>query len=190
MVPALFISPAAKGTQYTAAYHRPEAWLAHERIRRFDTRTGKRLAGDTEESIYQLFGLSYIPPEQRTGGNELVRRALTKRYQNNFTIQNRVQLIRGGSGYFELLLRLIADATDSIHLQTYIFEDDETGNRVAAALKDAAGRKVSVYLMADGYASRKLPGFLHPGVKGCRHPCPLFEPVFRSNDFYFGRRVP
>ncbi|HQR02186.1 MAG TPA: nucleotidyltransferase domain-containing protein, partial [Ferruginibacter sp.] len=39
----------------------------------FDTRTGKRLAGDTEESIYQLFGLSYIPPEQRTGGNELVK---------------------------------------------------------------------------------------------------------------------
>ena len=49
-------------------------------------------------------------------------------------------MIRGGSGYFELLLRLIADATDSIHLQTYIFEDDETGTRVAAALKDAAGR--------------------------------------------------
>lgn len=39
----------------------------------FDSRTGKRLAGETEESIYQLFGLSYIPPEQRTGGNELIK---------------------------------------------------------------------------------------------------------------------
>ncbi len=100
-----------------------------------------------------------------------------------------MQLIRGGSGYFELLLRLIADATDSIHLQTYIFEDDETGTRVAAALKDAAGRKVSVYLMADGYASRKLPGSFIQELKDAGIHVRFFEPVFRSNDFYFGRRM-
>jgi len=42
----------------------------------FDVRTGRRLAGETEAGIYQLFGLSYIPPEQRTGGNELTMAGL------------------------------------------------------------------------------------------------------------------
>lgn len=37
----------------------------------FDNKTGKKLAGETEEGIYKLFGLSYIPPEKRVGANEL-----------------------------------------------------------------------------------------------------------------------
>ncbi|HNF03677.1 MAG TPA: phospholipase D-like domain-containing protein, partial [Ferruginibacter sp.] len=90
-----------------------------------------------------------------------------------------MQLIRGGSGYFELLLRLIAGAKDSIHLQTYIFEDDETGTRVATALKEAAGRKVSVYLMADGYASQKLPGSFTQELRNAGIHVRFFEPVFR-----------
>jgi DNA polymerase (family X) len=36
----------------------------------FDMVTGKRLAGETEEGIYKLFGLSYIPPEKRVGKDE------------------------------------------------------------------------------------------------------------------------
>lgn len=37
----------------------------------FDIKTGKRLAGRTEEEIYRLFRLPFIPPEQRLGGREL-----------------------------------------------------------------------------------------------------------------------
>ncbi|MBI5858585.1 MAG: hypothetical protein HZB42_13175 [Sphingobacteriales bacterium] len=37
----------------------------------FDVKTGKRLAGKTEEDIYSLFGLKYIPPEKRLGKDEL-----------------------------------------------------------------------------------------------------------------------
>lgn len=37
----------------------------------FDEKTGKRLAGRTEEEIYALFGLNYIPPEKRIGKDEL-----------------------------------------------------------------------------------------------------------------------
>lgn len=44
----------------------------------FDIKTGKRLAGETEQGIYKLFGLSYIPPEKRLGGNELENAVLKK----------------------------------------------------------------------------------------------------------------
>lgn len=36
----------------------------------FDTKTNKRLAGETEEGIYQLLGLPFIPPEKRLGKDE------------------------------------------------------------------------------------------------------------------------
>ena len=36
----------------------------------FDERTGKRLAGRTEEEIYNLFGFRYISPEKRIGEDE------------------------------------------------------------------------------------------------------------------------
>ena len=37
----------------------------------FDIASGKRMAGETEEGIYALFGLPLIPPEQRLGKHEL-----------------------------------------------------------------------------------------------------------------------
>lgn len=37
----------------------------------FENKTGKRLAGETEQSIYSLFGYRYIPPEKRQGEDEL-----------------------------------------------------------------------------------------------------------------------
>ena len=58
-----------------------------------------------------------------------------------YSSHNRVQLIRGGSEYFSLLLELIDKAQQSIHLQTYIFEEDETGKQVATALIKAAQKE-------------------------------------------------
>ena len=51
-----------------------------------------------------------------------------------YTSRNRVALIRGGRPYFKLLHELIDKATQSIHLQFYIFLDDDTGNAVIRSL--------------------------------------------------------
>ena len=109
--------------------------------------------------------------------------------QDKFSIQNKVKLIRGGAAYFKILLELINNATESIHIQTYIYDDDETGRQVADALKLAAGRNVEVYLMADGYASQRLSQAFIDELKTVRIHFRFFEPVFRSRDFYFGRRM-
>lgn len=39
----------------------------------FDLQSGKRLAGETEEQIYALFGLRFIPPEKRSGTTEFAK---------------------------------------------------------------------------------------------------------------------
>ncbi len=75
---------------------------------------------------------------------------------NDYSL-NHVKFLHGGKEFFNLLVKLIDNATDSIHLQTYIFNDDTTGNRVADALIRAAGRKVHIYMLLDGYASQGLP---------------------------------
>ena len=102
---------------------------------------------------------------------------------------NKVQLVQGGKPYFDLLLQLIASASESIHLQTYIYDDDETGQMVAAALKQAVARNVKVYVMADGYASQGLSQVFVDDLKNSGIQFRFFEPVFRSKHFYFGRRM-
>jgi cardiolipin synthase len=102
---------------------------------------------------------------------------------------NKVKLIQGGREYFELLLHLINTATESIHLQTYIYDDDETGKQVAEALKAAVKRNVGVYLLTDGYASQVMSQKFIDDLKGSGVHFRFFEPIFRSNYFYFGRRM-
>ncbi len=102
---------------------------------------------------------------------------------------NKAVLINGGTAYFELLLRLIEEATESIHLQTYILKNDETGILVTDALKNAAKRKVSVYLLADGYASQDLPVSFIESLQEAGINFRFFEPLFKNRNFYFGRRM-
>src|SRR5688500_18415538 len=113
-----------------------------------------------------------------------------KRKQDaSYSLRNKNKLVPGGSSYFEVLLELIASAQDTIHLQTYIYIDDQTGRLVADGLIAAAGRGVAVYLLADGYASRKMsPAFIAMLKDGGVH-FRFFEPLFRGNHFYFGRRL-
>ena len=73
-----------------------------------------------------------------------------------YTHHNKVRLVHGGNDYFTTLIQMIDEARSVIHLQTYIFEGDETGLMVSEALMRAARRKVQVYILLDGYASQDL----------------------------------
>ena len=115
--------------------------------------------------------------------------AKSHKISNEYTSINEVKLLRAGRGYFNTLIELIQQAEDTIHIQVYTYNDDETGREVAEALMDAARRKVKVYLMTDGYASRGMPAaFIHQLQNAGIH-FRFFEPVFRSKYFYFGRRM-
>lgn len=106
-----------------------------------------------------------------------------------YSSHNQVELVRGGRDFFSLLYRLLGEAKHSIHLQIYIFEDDETGVEVATALMKAAQRGVKVYLLLDGYASQYLPDEFIEQLKQSGIQFRWFEPLFRSRHFYFGRRL-
>ena len=106
-----------------------------------------------------------------------------------FSIQNRVELIHGGREYFERLNQLIEGAKESIHLQTYILSEDETGIKVAESLIRAAGRKVQVNLVVDGYASQALSSGFISKLEAAGILFRFFEPIWRTKYYYFGRRL-
>lgn len=71
-----------------------------------------------------------------------------------FFAGNRIELLEGGVQYFPALLAAIEAARCEILLETYIFADDPTGRRVAAALAAAASRGVAVRVLVDGFGAR------------------------------------
>ena len=79
-----------------------------------------------------------------------------KKKSNNYTCLNKVMLVKGGKPFFDLLLQMIKSAKETIHLQVYIYIDDDTGKEVADALIAAVKREVKVYLLVDGYASKDM----------------------------------
>ena len=102
---------------------------------------------------------------------------------------NEAKLIRGGREYFDLLEKMILSAKRSIYFQVYIFEEDDTGKRIADALIIASQRGVKVYLLVDGYASKNLSTNFIDNLTGAGINFRRFEPILKSKNFYFGRRL-
>lgn len=111
------------------------------------------------------------------------------RKKQGYTVHNRVRLVHGGGEYFREMQRMIDDARHSLHLQTYIYEDDLTGGRITEALVRAAGRGVRVFVLLDGYASRSLSKDTVARFESAGVHFRYFEPLFRSRSHYVGRRM-
>ncbi len=77
---------------------------------------------------------------------------------NAYQPADSIALVLSGEDYFTRLVHLLDQAQETVHLQTYIYVDDDTGRMIANALKRAAQRGVQVWVMADGYGSKELPG--------------------------------
>ena len=75
----------------------------------------------------------------------------------NFIAGNHIQLLRNGAEYFPALLLAIENASHTIYLQTYIYEVDSVGIKIGEALKKAAQRGVSVYVLLDGFGCKDMP---------------------------------
>ena len=114
--------------------------------------------------------------------------SLRKKAKNTY-LPNKVKLLNGGTEYFSALTGLIDSAVVSMHLQTYIFSDDDTGRMVAEHLAAAAKRGVKVFLLADGYASQRLSRETIILLRDAGVHFRLFEPIFKSTKFYVGRRL-
>ena len=60
-----------------------------------------------------------------------------------------MEWIRSSQKYFNRLIDFIDASQYEIHIQTYIFDSDQTGNLVAEALIRAVSRNVKVFLLVS-----------------------------------------
>ena len=75
---------------------------------------------------------------------------------SEFLDGNAITLLENGGDFFPALQQAIDAATKEVFLETYIFENDETGSAIAAALRRAALRGVAVRLLVDGFGGRQF----------------------------------
>ena len=96
-------------------------------------------------------GRSYAP---EVGSAEFNLR-LDSLTQSSVREGNRSQLLFDGVESFEARKRLILSATDSVYLQTFIFDDDATGWETARLLAQRAQEGLDVRVIFDGFGSNR-----------------------------------
>ena len=75
----------------------------------------------------------------------------------SYTEGNRLTLLQNGADFFPALEAAIDQASSHVYLESYIYADDETGKRIAAALVRAAQRGVATHLIIDGFGAQDYP---------------------------------
>jgi cardiolipin synthase len=100
-----------------------------------------------------------------------------------FFTGNRVTLLHNGAEYFPELEKAIKNAALEIFLEAYIFENDNTGRRIAEALQHAAQRGITVHLLLDGFGSKSLPQEMLAGMIEAGIQVLLFRPEVLSFKF-------
>jgi len=107
--------------------------------------------------------------------------------QSSLERGNRMQLLENGDGFFPLLLRDVAAARQSIHIESYIWWKGAICDEVAAALAAKARQGVEVRLLVDASGGRKMDRKLRDQMlaAGCQvrafHP-PRFSNLGRLNN--------
>jgi cardiolipin synthase len=103
----------------------------------------------------------------------------------DFTSNNSVELILNDSNFISTVIDIINTAKESIHLQTYIFEVDETTEPLILALNNKAAEGIIITIVLDNFGSIDFPiSRLHPKVK-----FHFFSPIINKGFLSLTRRL-
>ncbi len=105
------------------------------------------------------------------------------------TVSPAIRLVQSGEEFFTALEKLIDTADEVLHLQTYRLADDATGQKILLALKKAAEKGVSIYLLLDAYGSGSLSDGFIAKIKAAGIHLRFFSPLFSFKGWFFGRRL-
>lgn len=90
---------------------------------------------------------------------------LLKDSMSPLTAKNSVKLLINGEQKFPEVLQAIKNAKHHIHIEYYIYEDDEIGKAIETALIDKAKAGVTVRFIYDDFGSRDIRKKLVPRMK-------------------------
>lgn len=102
---------------------------------------------------------------------------------------HQVTLLRSGEEFFSAVESIIDGAKNYIHFQSYILDEDETGNRMVNALVRAAGRGVRTYLLLDAYGTKYLSDELVKKIEDSGILFRFFSPTFITKGYQLSLRL-
>ena len=100
-----------------------------------------------------------------------------------------IELLRSGEPFFSSVEKVIDEAKHYIHFQTYIIDEDETGNRIINALIKAARRGVRIYLLLDAFGTKYLSKELIDNIEKAGILFRFFSPTMVTKGFQLSLRL-
>lgn len=125
--------------------------------------------------VIERFGRRFVA--MKNVGDSVTRNALTT--------GNTIEPLLSGDEAYSTMLDALANAKRSIILETYIFDQDRTGERFVEALADAQNRGVEVRILVDAVGAR----YSVPSIMGALTKADVKAAVFNGN-VIMGLRLP
>ena len=97
---------------------------------------------------------------------------------------NKVSLLEDGPATYAAMFRAVEDAKDHINLETFIFEGDETGGKLADLLLEKQSQGVQVNIIYDSVGSFGTPGAFFDRLKRGGVQVLEFNPVEPAKLFW------
>ena len=102
---------------------------------------------------------------------------------------NIAKWLSSGEPYFNTLFDIINNAKDVLHVQLYIFEDDEIGKETIQLLVNAAKRGVKVFMVVDAFGSNGLSYKAEKEMISAGIHFSRFAPLVENKFIFVGRRL-
>jgi cardiolipin synthase A/B len=100
-----------------------------------------------------------------------------------------IELLHSGESFFSACEKVIDEAKQYIHFQTYIVDDDATGRRIVNALIRASKRGVRVYFLLDAYGGSSFSKSLIEKVEKAGILFRMFSPALITKGFQLSLRL-
>src|ERR1017187_8572253 len=97
--------------------------------------------------------------------------------------------LSSGETYFKALFDIINNAKEVLHVQLYIFEDDEIGKETIQLLIKAAKRGVKVFVVVDAFGSNGLSHKAEKEMIKAGIHFRRFAPLVKNKFIFVGRRL-
>ncbi len=144
------------------------------------------LAKKVVEDLYQESKLAFEEGGKLLQDNKELTVMLLKDTRSPLTMNNAVTLLRNGENKFPEVLRAIKEAKHHVHIEYYIYEDDDIGKAVEKALVEKAKEGVSVRFIYDDFGSRSIRKHLVPRLKTAGVKA---TPFYRVRIWAFANRI-
>ncbi|MGN6540339.1 MAG: PLDc N-terminal domain-containing protein [Ginsengibacter sp.] len=114
------------------------------------------MAGKLKDDLYHNSKQVYEQNDAAVQGNKELAYMLLKDTFSPLTGHNKVKLLVNGENKFPEVLRALKEARNHIHMEYYIYEDDEIGREIEKVLIEKAKEGVTVRFNYDDFGSRSI----------------------------------